>query len=120
MVVMVTLLFTFTLATSIVSKRIDFAQVVHMRHTFKMAVSIQIPPNMKFVLSYIFYTQKMNFFNKKFKRLEIQTQITAIYYNSTKRLKWSHEFLERRTDVDDKHRIVRPSLINENILLKTE
>ena len=80
---------------------------------FEMAAPIQSPAKRE-VRSVI------RFLNAKSERpAEIHKQIVAVYGNVMNRqnvTKWCREFSEERTDVHDKQRSGRPSLISDDLL----
>jgi hypothetical protein len=77
---------------------------------FEMAVPIQSPAKCEM-------RSITRFLNAKGERpVEIHKQIVAVYGNVMNQqnvMMWCREFSERRTDVHDKQRRVRPSLISE-------
>jgi len=55
--------------------------------------------------------------------VEIHKQIVAVYgniMNQQEVTKWCHEFSEGRTDVHDKQRTGRPSMISDDLLQEIE
>jgi len=84
---------------------------------FEMAAPIQSPTKCE-VCSII------RFLNAKGEcPVEIHKQIVAVYgniMNQQEVTKWCHEFSEGRTDVHDKQRTGRPSMISDDLLQEIE
>jgi len=84
---------------------------------FEMALPIQSPAKCE-VRSFV------QFFNAKCERpAEIHKHVVAIYANIMNRqnvTKWCYEFSKGRTDVHDKQRSGRPSLISDDLRQEIE